>query len=132
MEGLPFWCKLLVLRSCRSENAVAGIVIAAALIVVLADSFRRRYIFRGWHSWPIAEATVEAAEVRAYRGDYFVDIGYSYAVNSSFMTEWDARVFLARPKRKPTPPVFGGKRLSFGSILRIQNLRIDQGPVSLS
>jgi hypothetical protein len=44
------------------KNVIAGIVLAAGLIVVLAVSLRRRYIFRGWQSWPTAEATVEAAE----------------------------------------------------------------------
>jgi len=72
---------------------IGGIVLAAALIVVLADSLRRRYIFRGWQSWPTAQATVEAAEVRSVKGDYFVNIGYSYAVSGAFKTGWDARGF---------------------------------------
>jgi uncharacterized protein DUF3592 len=74
----------------------AGIVFAAGLTYVLAVSLRRRYLSRGWHSWPIAEATVESAEVRVYRGTYSVNIGYSYAINGTYTTGWEERMFSSR------------------------------------
>ena len=63
---------------------------AEVIVSVLAASLRRWYIFRGWHSWPSAEATVETAEA------YFVDIGYSYAVNGSYTSGWEQRTFSSR------------------------------------
>lgn len=75
------------------KMVIAGIVLAVGLIVVLALSLLRRYVFRGWQSWPTVAATVEAAEVHSFRGDYFVQIGYSYAANGSFNTGWDERSF---------------------------------------
>jgi hypothetical protein len=78
------------------KTALAGMIFAAGLTYVLAVSLRRRYKFRGWHSWPIAEATVETADVRVYRGTYSVSIGYSYAVNGSYTAAWEERMFSAR------------------------------------
>ena len=76
--------------------AFAGMIFAAGLTYVLAVSLRRRYKFRGWNSWPVAEATVETADVRVYRGTYSVSIGYSYAVNGSYTTAWEERMFSSR------------------------------------
>jgi hypothetical protein len=75
------------------KNVIALIMLALVVIVILAESLRRRYMISGWQSWPTVQATVEAAEVRSFKGDYFVNIGYSYAVNGSFKTGWDERSF---------------------------------------
>lgn len=68
IQPLPAEVKI---HTCRNH-------LAAGLIYVLATLLRRWYMFRGWQQWPIAEATVEAAEVHPFRGNYFVNIGYSY------------------------------------------------------
>jgi hypothetical protein len=114
--------------------AFAGIIFAAGLTYILVVSLRRRYTFRGWHSWPIAEATVETAEVRLYRGTYSVRIGYSYAVNGSYTTGWDERMFSSR----------GSEAEAYAATIRAQKVvirfnpknpersRIDQAPVSVS
>ena len=114
------------------KNIIAGIVLAAGLIVVLAVSLRRRYIFRGWHSWPTAEATAEAAEVHSERGCYFVDIGYSYAVNGSFETGWDARSFSGQAEAEDYAASIRAQKV----VIRFnpknpERSRIDQEPVSL-
>ena len=76
--------------------ALAGIIFAAGLTYVLVVSLRRRCVFRGWQSWPSAEATVETAEVRVYRGTYFVTVGYLFAVNGSYATGWEEKMFSSR------------------------------------
>ena len=112
---------------------IAGIVLAAALIVVLANSLRRRYMFRGWQSWPTAKGTVEAAEVGSIRGDYFVNIGYSYAVRGSFKTGWDARTFSGEAEAEDYAASIRGQKV----VIRFnpknpERSRIDRQPVSLS
>lgn len=77
----------------EAKIALAGIIFAAAPTYALASLLRRWYTFRGSEQWPIAEATVEAAEVHSFKGNYFVKIGYSYQLNSSFMTGWGERSF---------------------------------------
>ena len=76
--------------------ALTGIIFAAGLTYVLAVSLRERYTFRGWHSWPSAEATVETAQVRFYRGTYSVNLAYSYAVDGSYRTGSEERMFSSR------------------------------------
>jgi len=114
--------------------ALAGIIFAAGLTYVLTVSLHRRNIFRGWHSWPSAEATVETAEVRVYRGTYSVNIGYSYAVNGSYTTGWEERMFSSHE----------GEAEAYAASIRGQKVvvrfdpknpkrsRIDQPPVSVS
>ena len=76
--------------------ALAGIIFAAGLTYVVVVSLRPRNVFGGWHSWPIAEATVESAEVHVYRGTYLVTVGYSFAVNGSYTTGWEEKMFSSR------------------------------------
>jgi uncharacterized protein DUF3592 len=114
------------------KNLLPGIVLDAGLIVVLAVALRRRYIFRGWQSWPTAEAMVEAAEVRSERGCYFVDIGYSYAVNGSFKTGWDARSFSGQAEAEDYAASIRAQKVVIRfSPKNPECSRIDQEPVSL-
>ena len=79
-----------------AKLVLASIIFAVGLAYFLAVSLRRQYISRGWRSWPTAEATVETAEVRVYRGTYSVNIGYSYAVDGSYTTGWEEKTFSSR------------------------------------
>jgi hypothetical protein len=114
--------------------ALAGIIFAAGLTDVLAVSLHRRYIFRGWHSWPIAEATVETAEVRVYRGTYSVSIGYSYVVNGSYMTGWEEKMFSSREAEAEAyvANIRGQKVVIRFNPKDPERSRIDQAPVSVS
>jgi hypothetical protein len=82
---------LVVPLSTDAKIAVAGVVFGATLIIFLVLALRDRYLSLGWKSWPTAEATVEDAKVRAFKGGYWVDIGYSFSVDNSFVTGWDQR-----------------------------------------
>jgi hypothetical protein len=138
------WCKLLVFEEQASVGiqpltaevkiVLAGIIFAAALTSVLAASLRRRYVLRGWHSWPTAEATVETAEVRVYRGTYFVNIGYSYAANGSFTTGWEERMFSSREAEAEAyaASIRGQKVVIRFNPKNPERSRIDQAPVALS
>ena len=114
--------------------AVAGIIFAAGLTYVLAVSLRPRYVFRGWHSWPIAEATVETAEVRVYRGTYSVNIGYSYAVNGSYTTGWEERMFSSREAEAEAyaASIRGQKVVVRFNPRNPKRSRIDEPPVFVS
>ena len=113
---------------------LAGIIFATALTFVLAASLRRRYVLRGWHSWPTAEATVETAEVRAYRGTYVVNIEYSYAVNGSFTTGWEERMFSSREAEATAyaASIRGQKLVIRFNPKNPERSRIDHEPVALS
>jgi len=80
----------------KVKIALAGAIFAAGLAYLLAALLRDWYAFRRWRSWPIAEATVETAEVRVHRGTYSVSIGYSYAVNGSYTAASEERMFSSR------------------------------------
>ena len=115
------------------KNVIAGIVLAAALIVALAYWLRRRHICRGWQSWPTAQATVEAAEVRALKGNFFVEIGYSYAVNGSYKTGWHAMSCSGQAEAEDYAASIRGQKV----IIRFnpnnpECSRLDQEPISLS
>jgi hypothetical protein len=114
--------------------ALAGIIFAAGLAYGLSVSLRRRYIFRGWHSWPITEATVETAEVHAFRGTYSVNIGYSFEVNGSYMTGWEEKMFSSRETEAEAYAVSirGQKVVIRFNPKNPARSRIDQAPVSLS
>jgi hypothetical protein len=114
--------------------ALAGIIFAAGLTYVLVVSLRRRYMFRGWHSWPIAEATVETAGVRVYRGTYSVSIGYSYAVNGSYTTGWEEKMFSSREAEAEAyaASIRGQKVVIRFNPKNPERSRIDQSPVSVS
>lgn len=114
--------------------AFAGVIFAAALTYVLAATLRRRYIFRGWHEWPIAEATVETAEVGVYHGSYFVDIGYSYAVNGSYYGGWEERMFSSHEAEAEAyaSSIRGQKIVIRFNPENPERSRIDQASVSVS
>jgi hypothetical protein len=116
------------------KNLIGLIVLAAGLIVVLAVSLRRSYIFRGWQSWPTAEATVETAEVRVYRGTYSVSIGYSYAVDGSYTTGWEERMFSSREAEAEAyaATIRGQKVLIRFNPKNPERSRIDQTSASVS
>ena len=119
--------------SAEVKIALAGIIFAAGLTYVLAISLRRRNIFRGWHSWPIAEGTVETAELRVYRGTYSVSIGYSYAVNGSYTTGWDERSFSGETEAEDYAASIRGQKV----VIRFnpknpERSRIDQATASVS
>jgi hypothetical protein len=120
--------------SAERKIAFAGIIFAAGLTYVLAISLRRKYIFRGWRSWPIAEATIETAEVRVYRGTYYVSIGYSYAVNGSYTTGWEERMFSSRETEAEAyaASIRGQKAVIRFNPKNPERSRIDQAPVSVS
>jgi hypothetical protein len=101
------------------------------MVGVLAASLRRWYIFRGWHSWPSAEATVESAEVRVDRGTYFVDIGYSYVVNGSYSSGWEQRTFSWREAEADAyaASIRGQKVVIRFNPRNPKRSRIDQAPV---
>lgn len=104
--------------------ALAGMIFAAGLTYVLAVSLRRRYKFRGWNSWPVAEATVEtmsACIVALILSASGTPMRSTVPIRRRGKREC---FLLARPKRKHTLPVFGAKRSSFDSILRIQNVPV--------
>jgi len=114
--------------------ALAGIIFATGLTYLLAVSLRRLYILRGWHSWPTAEVTVETAEVRVYRGICSVRIGYSYAVNGSYTTGWDERMFSSREAEAEAyaASIRGQKVVIRFNPKNPQRSRIDQALVSVS
>ena len=114
------------------KNVIGGIALAAVVIFFLALLLRRRCTFRGSQSWPTAQATVEAAEVRSFRGDYFVNIGYSYAVNGSFKTGWDERSFSGETEAEDYAASIRGQKV----VVRFnpknpERSRIDEEAVSL-
>jgi hypothetical protein len=115
------------------KNVIGAVVLATTLIIALIVALRRWYEFRGWYTWPTAEATVEAADVRSFKGNYFVDIGYSYAVNSSFVSGCDERSFSSEADASAYADGIRGRRVVIRfNPKNLERSRIDDCPVAPS
>lgn len=84
----------LIWKSIRDlERLDSGLVIAVPILLIAVAcgaivEYRRWQKFKGWHSWPVAEATVEGVDVREVRtrhNHYFAaELAYSYVVNGEY------------------------------------------------
>lgn len=73
-------------RQAGDGNATVTFLVIASCLAGI--EFVSRQKFKGWHSWPVNEATVEDVQVREVRtrhNRYFVtEVAYSFVVDSDY------------------------------------------------
>ncbi|MGB8885129.1 MAG: DUF3592 domain-containing protein [Candidatus Korobacteraceae bacterium] len=96
------WQSIRALGRLDSGLAIAIPILLIAVSCAAILQYRSWQEFKGWHSWPMAEATVEDADVREIRGrhnHYFVvDLTYSYVVSGEYYSGRFTRDFGDEPE----------------------------------